>query len=93
LINEVDRNFTYANAVHQLTRIGPAKIDGYATGVRGVFHGAMELYLARYLNVPPAHLPGEDGDRLDDLPADAQTIRAALLYALTGSVRSISPQG
>src|SRR5213079_2123705 len=65
--------FTYANAVHQmLTRIGTAKIDDYVVGVRGVFHGAMELYLARYLNVPPAHLPGEDGERLDDLPADAQ---------------------
>jgi nitrite reductase/ring-hydroxylating ferredoxin subunit len=74
--------FTYANAVHQmLTRIGTANIDGYVMGVRGVLHGAMELYLARYLNVPPAHLPGEEGERLDDLPSDAQTIRAALLDA------------
>jgi hypothetical protein len=74
--------FTYANAVHQmLTRIGAAKIDDYVMGVRGVFHGAMELYLARYLNVPPAHLPGDGGERLDDLPADTQTIRAALLDA------------
>jgi hypothetical protein len=74
--------FTHANAVHQmLTRIGTANIDGYVTGVRGVLYGAMELYLARYLNVPPAHLPGEDDERLDDLPADAQTIRAALLDA------------
>ena len=30
---------------------------------------------------PAAHLPGEDGEPLDDLPADAQTIRAALLDA------------
>src|SRR6478672_6441694 len=74
--------FTYANAVHQmLTRIGTANIDGYVMGVRGVLHGAMELYLARYLNVPPAPLPGEEGERLDDLPSDAQTIRAALLDA------------
>jgi nitrite reductase/ring-hydroxylating ferredoxin subunit len=74
--------FTYANAVHQmLTRIGTAKSNGYVMGVRGVLHGAMELYLARYLNVPPAHLPGDDGERFDDLPADAQTIRAALLDA------------
>ena len=64
-----------------LTRIGAAKIDDYVMGVRGVFHGAMELYLARYLNVPPAHLPGDGGERLDDLPADTQTIRAALLDA------------
>ena len=36
---------------------------------RGLLHGAMALHLARYLNVPPAALPGEDGDRLDELPA------------------------
>ena len=35
-----------------------------------VLHGAMALYLTRYLNVPPARIPGEDGDQLDDLPAD-----------------------
>ena len=74
--------FTYANAVHQmLTGIGTANIDGYVMGVRGVLHGAMEPYLARYLNAPPARLPGEEGERLDDLPSDAQTIRAALLDA------------
>ena len=73
--------FTYANAVHQmLKRIGTAKINGYVSSVRSVLHGAMALYLARYLNVPPARIPGED-ERLDDLPADAQTIRAALLDA------------
>jgi nitrite reductase/ring-hydroxylating ferredoxin subunit len=70
--------FTYANAVHQmLERIGTA--DSYA--VRAVMHGAMALYLARYLNVPPARIPGEGGEPLDDLPADAETIRAALLDA------------
>jgi hypothetical protein len=39
----------------------------------------MALYLARYLNVPPASLPGEGGDRLDDLPVATAEIRAALL--------------
>jgi nitrite reductase/ring-hydroxylating ferredoxin subunit len=49
--------FTYSNAVHQaLKRIGDKEID---TGepveaVRALLHGAMALYLARYLNVPPA---------------------------------------
>jgi nitrite reductase/ring-hydroxylating ferredoxin subunit len=72
--------FTYANAVDQLLkRIGTA--DGDVTAVRGVLHGAMALYLARYLNVPPARMPGEGGERLDDLPADADAIRAALLDA------------
>ena len=39
---------------------------------------AMALYLARYLNVPPARIPGE---QLDDLPVDPETIGAALLDA------------
>jgi nitrite reductase/ring-hydroxylating ferredoxin subunit len=74
--------FTYANAVDQmLTRTGTTNPDGHVTAARGVLHGAMALYLARYLNVPPARIPGEDGEPLDDLPADVQTIRAALLDA------------
>jgi len=74
--------FTYANAVHQmLTRIGTANIDTHVTAVRGVLHGAMALYLARYLNVPPARIPGDAGEQLDDLPADPETIGAALLDA------------
>jgi nitrite reductase/ring-hydroxylating ferredoxin subunit len=74
--------FTYANAIHQmLNRIGNAKTDGDVTGVRGVLHGAMGLYLARYLNVPPARIPGEGTERLDDLPTDAVMIRDALLDA------------
>jgi hypothetical protein len=49
--------------------------------VRALLHGAMALYLARYLNVPPASLPGERGDSLNDLPVAAKEIRAALLDA------------
>jgi hypothetical protein len=53
--------FTDANALHQmLKRIGAAGIDGYVTTVRAILHGAMALYLARYLNVPPARIAGED---------------------------------
>jgi nitrite reductase/ring-hydroxylating ferredoxin subunit len=74
--------FTYANAMHQiLTRIGTADIDDHVTEVRGVLHGAMALYLARYLNVPPASIPGEKSEQLGDLPADEETIRTALLDA------------
>jgi hypothetical protein len=74
--------FTYANAVHQmLRRIGTADIDSHVTAVRAIMHGAMALYLARYLNVPPARIPSEDSDQLDDLLADVETIRAVLLDA------------
>jgi nitrite reductase/ring-hydroxylating ferredoxin subunit len=70
--------FTYANAVHQmLKRIGASTAPVEA--MRGLVHGAMALYLARYLNVPPAALPGEGGERLDGLPAERGEIRAALL--------------
>jgi hypothetical protein len=74
--------FTYANAVHQaLKRIGsdPANAGEPVEAVRGLLHGAMALYLTRYLNVPPAALPGERGDGLHDLPISAEDIRAALL--------------
>lgn len=76
--------FTYTNALHQaLKRIGSGQIDSSAPveAVRGLLHGAMALHLARYLNVPPAALPGDDGDRLDDLPTAAEDIRAALFDA------------
>ncbi len=74
--------FTYANAVHQmLARIGAAASEDEAASVRAVLHGAMALYLARYLNVPAARIPGEGSEALDDLPADAAAIRAALLDA------------
>jgi nitrite reductase/ring-hydroxylating ferredoxin subunit len=67
--------FTYANAVHQSLK----RIDGEVgtiEAVRGLLHGAMA---ARYLNVPPAQLPGESGSGLDDLPVAPEKIRAALL--------------
>jgi len=71
--------FTYANAVHQaLKRIGSGASEP-VEAARGLLHGAMALYLARYLNVPPAALPGDGGEELDDLPVAAEEIRAALL--------------
>jgi nitrite reductase/ring-hydroxylating ferredoxin subunit len=74
--------FTHANALHQmLKRIGNAGIDGNVAALRAIMHGAMALYLARYLNVPPARIPGEDNDQSDDLPADEESIRTALLDA------------
>jgi nitrite reductase/ring-hydroxylating ferredoxin subunit len=73
--------FTYANAVHQmLKRIETVDQDRHSEAVRGILHGTMALYLARYLNVPPARIPGDGGDdRLNDLPTDAAALRAALL--------------
>jgi nitrite reductase/ring-hydroxylating ferredoxin subunit len=84
--------FTYCNAQHQLlkrvTAEEPVELESPEL-LRGVIHGAMRLYLIRFLNVPPARLPGEVDDRLDDLPCDAETLRTEFLEALDrqGSVR------
>jgi nitrite reductase/ring-hydroxylating ferredoxin subunit len=48
----VHHGFTYANALHQSLGRSPA-----APSWRGVFHGAMKVYLDRFLNVPAARLP------------------------------------
>jgi len=85
--------FTYCNAVHQLlTRItadGRSELERPDL-LRGVFHGAMQVYLIRFLNVPPARLPGEGDDKLDDLPRDDGELRDAFLAALDrqGAVRT-----
>jgi hypothetical protein len=74
--------FAYANALDQmLKRIRTADTNDHVAAARGILHGAMALYLTRYLNVPPARIPGERGDRLDDLPNEIETIRAAMLDA------------
>jgi hypothetical protein len=44
--------FSYANALHQSLKRAPS-----AEALRGVFHGAMRVYLDRFLNVPAASLP------------------------------------
>jgi nitrite reductase/ring-hydroxylating ferredoxin subunit len=74
--------FTFANAVDQmLNRIGTVSVDSLGAAGRCVLHGAMALYLTRYLNVPPAGIPGESGEQLDDLPVDVEIIHATLLDA------------
>ncbi|MDH3241552.1 MAG: Rieske (2Fe-2S) protein, partial [Alphaproteobacteria bacterium] len=75
--------FTYCHAVHQaLKRIGEdPDAEGCPAAVRGVFHGAMAVYLCRYLNVPPAALPGEPGAEPGDLPDHPRALTTALLEA------------
>jgi nitrite reductase/ring-hydroxylating ferredoxin subunit len=73
--------FTFSNAVHQALNRIDVTIPEPVEAVRALLHGAMALYLARYLNVPPASLPGESGDGFNDLPVAAKEICAALLDA------------
>ena len=82
--------FTHCNALHQLlVRATTGARLAEPELLRGIYHGAMRLYLIRFLNVPPARLPGEAGDCLDDLPTDAALLHEAFLTALDrqGSVR------
>ncbi|MBI4551131.1 MAG: Rieske (2Fe-2S) protein [Candidatus Latescibacteria bacterium] len=67
--------FTYCNALHQaLKRTGSPDL------VRGIFHGAMRVYLDRFLNIPPARLPGERGEV--DGPSGADDLLDGFLEAL-----------
>ncbi|MBI3941819.1 MAG: Rieske (2Fe-2S) protein [Chloroflexi bacterium] len=82
--------FTFANAVHQgLRRVPSVEL------VRGIFDAAMSIYLDRFLNIPPAPLPGPGANGhapetvLAELPAlldrqqqvdEAGSMVAAYLY-------------
>ena len=73
--------FTYANALHQLLgRVGEQE-EAWPLALRGVLHGAMALWLSRYLNQPPARLPDVRRDRLDELPDDPEALCENLLDA------------
>jgi len=76
--------FTYCNAVHQvLKRIGndQENVADFSEASRAILHGALAIYLIRYLNVPPARLPARGDDRLESLPSTIEEIRSALLDA------------
>jgi nitrite reductase/ring-hydroxylating ferredoxin subunit len=63
--NTVHHTFTYANAVHQLTgRTGAVEL------YRGVFDAAINVYLDRFLNTPPAPHPAENPDANPDVELD-----------------------
>ncbi len=67
--NDVHHAFTTANAVHQAAVRGPTP-----ELLRGVVHGALKVYLDRFLNLPAARLPDAGSGTLVSLAAcwDAQ---------------------
>ena len=70
--------------MHQgLKRIGaaPEAAASFAAPARALVHGALAVYLIRYLNVPPARLPGDGDERLQRLPTAVADIETALLDA------------
>ena len=84
--DEAHHAFTYCHALHRLIgRVGSDKGPADRVGpelLRGIFHGAMAVYLNRFLNIPPARLPDAAAGILDELPTDAEDLRAAFLAAL-----------
>jgi hypothetical protein len=64
--------FTYANALHQAMRRAPSP-----ELARGIFHGAMRLYLDRFLNMPAARLP--EHRNLESEPRGADELLSKLL--------------
>ena len=60
--DEVHHAFTYANALHQaIVRTGSPEL------ARGVYHGALRVYLDRFLNIPAARVPAGPVDGPGDL--------------------------
>ena len=72
--------FSYCNATHRmLVRCGEPVL------VRSVLQGAMSIYLDRFLNIPPARLPGErerDTASEQNLSSGAPDLLEAFLAAL-----------
>jgi hypothetical protein len=84
--NSAHHSFTYCNGLHQLLKRIEKDGNGNAAegweSLRGVYHGAMALYVNRYLNVPPAPLPGARPGDFEGLPEGADDLRRRLLAVL-----------
>jgi len=71
--DEVHHAFTAANALHQAIVRAPT-----AGLLRAVYHGALRIYLDRFLNVPAARLPADSPGEADS-PTDDPTDNLAAL--------------
>jgi nitrite reductase/ring-hydroxylating ferredoxin subunit len=80
--NDVDdwfdpvHTFSFCNALHQVLSRG----DVNPEIERGLLHGAMSVYVDRFLNIPSAKLP--DGAALQSLPSSADALLSAILETL-----------
>ena len=72
----VQHTFIFANAVDCTARRNPTDRT-----VTAIVQAALAVHADRFLNVPPAKLPGEQ-DVLDDLPTDSQELLTRLLDAM-----------
>jgi nitrite reductase/ring-hydroxylating ferredoxin subunit len=68
--------FSYCNAMTQVLSRGETGPDI----VKGLLHGAMSVYIDRFLNIPAAKLAGDQS--LEDLPQSADELRSSILKSL-----------
>jgi nitrite reductase/ring-hydroxylating ferredoxin subunit len=68
--DEVHHAFTSANALHQAIRRAPTP-----ELLRAVYHGALRVYLDRFLNVPAARLPEPPPSSEGGEPADLSKLQ------------------
>jgi nitrite reductase/ring-hydroxylating ferredoxin subunit len=78
--------FTYCNAIHQAIKRLDARGKVSLDIVRGIFHGAMSVYIDRFLNVPAAPLLAPAVS--PDLPKDSSALLTSLLHALDSRQRA-----
>ena len=84
--------FSYANAAFGLiarATDGGADVETETLCLRAAVHGALAVYLDRYLNVPPARLPRGD----DPQPWRRPSFAAGSSMPATASSRSGKPRG
>ena len=85
--NSAHHSFTYCNALDALLARAQDAESGRRTGSRSGYVARClsrrhALYVNRFLNVPPAQLPGARNGMLDDLPEDANGLCQLLLEVM-----------
>jgi hypothetical protein len=61
--------FTYCHAIHECL-----KRSGHPLIVRAIYHGAVKIYLDRFLNIPPAPLPDPVKEPLSGFHGDVSQL-------------------
>jgi hypothetical protein len=83
--------FTYANAAYHLiarATSGAVDVETEAVCLPAALHGALAVYLNRYLNVPPARLPLDEG-----LAPRRRSFAAPFWMPATASSKLRKPRG
>ncbi len=80
--------FTYCNALHQGVKRAPS-----VEIARGIFHGAMKLYLDRFLNMPATRLPDDRDLNVTDRDNGVGAVMLDELRGLLDKEQQVNPAG